>query len=379
MIKNIVLGMSGGVDSSVCAWVLKQQGYDVTGVFMKNWEDDGEEKHCSWEKDFADVRSVCDTLDIPYYTVNFEKEYRDYVFDYFLSEYKEGRTPNPDVICNTEIKFKAFLNYALKIDADAIAMGHYARVEKKDGLYFLKRGADKSKDQSYFLSRIGQNALSKVIFPIGDMQKKQVRQIAHQLDLTTAEKKDSTGICFIGERNFNNFLSKYLKAENGSIVNIDTLEKIGEHTGLINYTLGQRKGIGIGGVGSGEPFFVCGKNLGENILYVCQGADHEALFSKSMIGKDVFWNAKIPSSFPFKCTAKFRYRQQDINVSVMQKGNDIIIEYDFPVKAVTPGQIAVLYDGEYCLGSAVISKICPVNPKYEFLNKNVHYDYVKQL
>lgn len=377
--KKVVLGMSGGVDSSVCAAVLKEQGYDVIGVFMKNWEDKDDDKMCNWAEDFADVRRVADQLDIPYYTINFEEEYRDFVFSYFLDEYKAGRTPNPDVMCNSEIKFKAFLRHALKMDADFIAMGHYARVEEKNGVFYLKRGKDNNKDQTYFLSRIEQNALSKAMFPIGDMEKNMVREIAHKYNLSTADKKDSTGICFIGERNFNQFLSKFLKAEMGNMIDVDSNEIKGKHTGLINYTYGQRKGIGIGGSGSGEPWFVCGKDLGENILYICQGGEHEALFSKSLIAENPFWIPGEEPKFPFTCTAKFRYRQKDIPVRIDKRDDELYVEFGHPVKAVTPGQVAVFYDGDICLGSGIIKKAEPLNSKYDYLNGNGCYRYIEDL
>lgn len=367
--KKIVLGMSGGVDSSVCAHLLKENGYDVTGVFMKNWSEEDEGGVCTATDDYEDARRVAERIGISYYSVNFEKEYRDFVFEYFLDEYRSGRTPNPDVICNQEIKFKAFLNYALKIDADYIAMGHYARVEEKDGKFYLKKALDDTKDQSYFLGRIGQKALSKTIFPLGDMYKKDVRKIAKEQNLSTANKKDSTGICFIGERDFAIFLSKYLKSESGDMVDVDSNKKIGNHKGLINYTLGQRKGIGVGGIGSGKPWFVCGKDLKKNILYICQGEDNIALFSDYLIGEKPFWTLEEEPSFPIECNAKFRYRQKDIPVTVEKYGNnEIKIKYKYPVKAVTPGQVAVLYDGDCVIGSAIIKKISASDERFSHIN-----------
>lgn len=372
MKKKVVLGMSGGVDSSVAALILKEQGYDVIGIFMKNWNEQDETGICTATEDYEDVARVAAQLGIPYYTVNFEKEYWDRVFSYFLKEYRAGRTPNPDVMCNQEIKFNAFLDYALKLDADYIAMGHYAKVEEEDGRFYLKRGADSNKDQTYFLARIGQKALQKALFPIGDLPKSEVRRIAEEHELATAKKKDSTGVCFIGERDFDAFLDKYLLSKPGKIMTVEGKE-IGSHHGLIHYTYGQRRGIGIGGVGSGEPWFVCGKDLGKNILYVAQGENHKSLFTKSLIADEMFWTLDEPSQMPLKCTAKFRYRQADIPVTVYDMGNSRVkIIFDNPVKAVTPGQVAVLYEGDICLGSAIINSAEPVDPKYRFLYESAN-------
>ena len=368
MSKKVILGMSGGVDSSLSAILLKEAGYEVVGLFMKNWEEKDEDGVCTSTEDAEDAKRVANQLGFPCYTINFEKEYWDRVFTYFLDEYKKGRTPNPDVMCNQEIKFNAFLDYALKLDADYIAMGHYAQVMEKDGQYLLLRGKDDNKDQSYFLSRIGQKALSKTIFPIGHLEKSEVREIANRYELYTAKKKDSTGICFIGERDFDEFLDKYLLSTPGKIIDVDG-EKIGEHTGLIHYTLGQRKGIGIGGVGTGEPWFVAGKSLKNNILYVAQGEKHPSLYSTSMIGEDPAWILDKSPEFPLKCTAKFRYRQKDIPVTVSELPDGTLsIIYDNPVKAVTPGQVAVLYQGAVCLGSSIIKSIEPLDKKYSFIN-----------
>lgn len=368
MKKRVILGMSGGVDSSVSALLLKEAGYEVIGLFMKNWDEKDESGVCTATEDSEDARRVASQLDIPYYSINFEKEYWDRVFTYFLDEYKKGRTPNPDVMCNQEIKFNAFLDYALKLDADYIAMGHYAQVEERDGNYYLLRGKDKNKDQSYFLSRIGQKALSRTIFPIGHLDKKEVRTLAQEHNLYTATKKDSTGICFIGERNFDEFLDKYLLSKEGDIVDVDG-DKIGQHSGLIHYTLGQRRGIGIGGIGTGEPWFVAGKDLKKNILYVAQGEDHPALFSTSLIGESPSWILEKAPDMPLRCTAKFRYRQKDIPVMVdiLDDGN-IHIKYDNPSKAVTPGQAAVLYQGEVCLGGCIIKSTEPLDEKYSYIH-----------
>ncbi|RRD94822.1 tRNA 2-thiouridine(34) synthase MnmA [Clostridiales bacterium COT073_COT-073] len=367
MAKRVILGLSGGVDSSVAAVLLKEQGYEVIGLFMKNWDETDEAGVCTAEEDARDAIKVASQLQIPFYTVNFEKEYWDRVFQYFLKEYKNGRTPNPDVMCNQEIKFSAFLEYALQLDCDYIAMGHYAQVEERSGRYYLLRGTDRNKDQSYFLSRIGQTALAKSLFPIGHLTKKEVREIARKYELETAGKKDSTGVCFIGERNFNRFLDQFLKPNPGEMKDVGG-HIVGRHTGLIHYTLGQRKGIGLGGVGSGEPWFVAGKDLEQNVLYVAQGENHPSLFSASLIGTDMSWILEEEPVFPFKCTAKFRYRQSDIPVTVNKEGDKIKIIYDKPVKAVTPGQAAALYQGEVCLGSCLIESTTALDKTYDFLH-----------
>lgn len=361
--------MSGGVDSSVAALLLKEAGYEVVGIFMKNWDEKDENGVCTATADYEDVRLVADKIGIPYYTVNFEKQYWERVFSYFLEEYRRGRTPNPDVMCNQEIKFNAFLDYALRLEADYIAMGHYARVAKKGEEYLLLRGADANKDQSYFLSRITQKALSKTLFPIGNLPKEEVRRIAEREGLATAAKKDSTGVCFIGERDFDLFLDRYLLSKEGDFVDADSGKVVGRHQGLIHYTLGQRKGIGIGGVGTGEPWFVAGKDIEKNIVYVAQGEKNPALYSTELIGEDARWILGKAPQMPLKCTAKFRYRQKDIPVQVESIGEGgIRILYEAPVKAVTPGQVAVLYDGESCLGSAIIHSIRPLEERFAHLN-----------
>jgi tRNA-specific 2-thiouridylase len=356
---RVVVGMSGGVDSSVTALLLKQQGYDVIGIFMKNWDDTDEFGHCTAEEDSEDVRRVCDQIGIPYYTVNFEKQYYDKVFSYFLDEYKRGRTPNPDVMCNREIKFGDFLNKALELDADYLATGHYARVERDDsGVTKLLRGVDAGKDQTYFLSALNQEQLGKAMFPIGHLPKPEVRRIAEEAGLHTAKKKDSTGVCFIGERNFKEFLSGYLPARPGDMVDIRTGDKKGRHDGLMYYTLGQRQGLGIGGsgTGSGEPWFVADKDLEKNILYVVQGEGHPSLYSESLIASGLNWI--LPGDdckAPFKCTAKFRYRQPDQGVTLsMREDGTALVVFDKPQKAVTPGQAVVFYNGEVCLGGGTI-------------------------
>ncbi len=354
---RVVIGMSGGVDSSVAALLLKQEGYDVIGIFMKNWDESDEFGFCTAAEDYEDVRKVCDQIGIPYYTVNFEKQYWDKVFTYFLDEYKKGRTPNPDVMCNKEIKFKAFLEHALQLGADYLATGHYAQVDYHNGEYRLLRGADSNKDQTYFLNTLGQYQLSKAMFPIGHLDKKRVREIAIENGLATATKKDSTGICFIGERNFKEFLSNYLPAQPGEIKTLEGEVK-GKHDGLMYYTLGQRKGLGIGGAGTGEPWFVVSKDLKNNVLYVVQGENHPALFSEGLLATDVSWVSDISMENPLKCTAKFRYRQQDKLVTVFITGESTCkVIFDEPQSAITPGQAVVFYDGEVCLGGGTIDKI----------------------
>lgn len=353
---RVVVGMSGGVDSSVAALLLKQQGYDVIGVFMKNWDDTDEFGHCTAEKDYEDVRKVCGQIGIPYYTVNFEKEYWDRVFTYFLDEYKRGRTPNPDVMCNKEIKFKAFLEMALDLGADYLATGHYARVAYYDGEYHLLRGVDPKKDQSYFLNQLGQKALSKTMFPLGELYKTQVREIALQAGLATAKKKDSTGICFIGEKNFKEFLQTYLPANPGTMQTLEGEVK-GTHDGLMYYTLGQRHGLGIGGSGTGEPWFVVGKDLEKNILYVAQGTDHPMLYSDRLIASQFNWISEKPVPDSIRCTAKFRYRQPDQGVTVYKRENGLYeVVFDQPQRAITPGQAVVLYREDECLGGGIIEK-----------------------
>ncbi|RFU65811.1 tRNA 2-thiouridine(34) synthase MnmA [Peribacillus glennii] len=352
---RVVVGMSGGVDSSVAALLLKQQGYDVVGIFMKNWDDTDENGVCTATEDYNDVIAVCNQIGIPYYAVNFEKQYWDKVFTYFLDEYKAGRTPNPDVMCNKEIKFKAFLEHALSLGADYLATGHYAQVEYRDGEYKMLRGVDENKDQTYFLNQLDQSQLEKVMFPLGGIDKKEVREIAKEAGLATAAKKDSTGICFIGERNFKEFLSNYLPAQPGEMQTLDG-DVMGKHDGLMYYTIGQRHGLGIGG--SGDPWFVVGKDLQKNILYVGQGFDNEKLFSTSINSVNVSWVSDQAPAEEFACTAKFRYRQADNKVTVRLKadGNAEVI-FDEPIRAVTPGQAVVFYDGEVCLGGGTIDEV----------------------
>lgn len=355
---RVVVGMSGGVDSSVTALLLKQQGYEVIGIFMKNWDDTDEFGVCTADEDAEDVRRVCAQIGIPCYTVNFEKEYYEKVFQYFLDEYRAGRTPNPDVMCNREIKFGEFLHKAMELGADYVATGHYARVEEHNGTFRLLRGVDRNKDQTYFLNALNQSQLARAMFPIGGYTKPQIRAIAEEAGLATAKKKDSTGVCFIGEKNFREFLSQYLPARPGEIRTFDGEVK-GRHDGLMYYTLGQRQGLGIGGGGSGEPWFVADKDLKNNILYVVQGASDPRLYSHRLEASNVNWIAgEAPANGPFTCTAKFRYRQPDQAVTVTMTGpNTCIVDFAEPQKAVTPGQAVVFYDGEVCLGGGIIELV----------------------
>ncbi|UOE95564.1 tRNA 2-thiouridine(34) synthase MnmA [Alkalihalobacillus sp. LMS39] len=352
---RVVVGMSGGVDSSVTAYLLKQQGYDVIGIFMKNWDDTDENGFCTATEDYEDVIKVCNQIEIPYYAVNFEKQYWDKVFTYFLDEYRAGRTPNPDVMCNKEIKFKAFLQHALTLGADYVATGHYAQLAYQDGEVQLIRGSDQNKDQTYFLNALSQEQLAKAMFPIGHLPKQDVRKIAEQANLATAKKKDSTGICFIGERNFKEFLSSYLPAQPGPMLTLNGEEK-GKHDGLMYYTLGQRQGLGIGG--AGEPWFVIDKDIKNNILYVGQGYHHEGLYSASLTAVNVNWISEAPKPETFHCTAKFRYRQPDQGVTVTRNEDGTVhVVFDERQRAVTPGQAVVFYDGDVCLGGGTIDKV----------------------
>ena len=353
---RVVVGISGGVDSSVAAYLLKQQGHDVVGLFMINWDaDDGQ---CTAMEDYEDVKRVCDKIGIPYFSVNYAKEYYDRVFTYFLDEYKKGRTPNPDVLCNREIKFGPFLEKAKALGADMIATGHYAKTFQKDGKTYLAKASDLTKDQSYFLNQLSQKQLSSVIFPLADITKKEVREIAKKLELSTAEKKDSTGICFIGERNFKKFLKQYLPAQSGEIRTLDE-KVVGHHDGLMYYTIGQRRGLNLGGThdGNGERWFVLKKDLEKNVLYVSQGECQE-LFSNGLYATDFNWIPEEPKENEFECFAKFRYRQPDqaVKVTVLE---DRKIKVDFKEKqrAITEGQFVVLYDKDgVCYGGGIIDK-----------------------
>ena len=354
--KTVVVGLSGGVDSSVAALLLKQQGFNVIGLYMNNWEETDECGACTGEEDFADVRRVANKIGIPYYSVNFAKEYLDRVFSYFLSEYSAGRTPNPDVLCNREIKFKDFKEKAKELGADYIATGHYCDILHDGKTHYLLKAKDQTKDQTYFLNQLSQEQLDGVLFPLGKLDKTEVRKIAMENGLATATKKDSTGICFIGERNFRNFLSKYLPAKKGDIITTDG-KKIGEHMGLMYYTLGQRRGLNIGGQkgDDGGRWFVIEKDLKNNILYVAHGSE-EKLYSKGLIMNAVNWIPYPPQEKEFHCTAKFRYRQPEQGCTVKIMDDCIQVDFDEKQRAITEGQFAVFYQGDKCIGGGVIEK-----------------------
>lgn len=364
--KKVIVGMSGGVDSSVSAYLLQQQGYQVEGLFMKNWEEDDNEEYCTAAEDLADAQAVCDKLGIYLHTINFAAEYWDNVFEYFLAEYKAGRTPNPDILCNKEIKFKAFLEFADEVlDADYIAMGHYVRrtfVEEGEKPQML-RGKDNNKDQSYFLYTLSHEQVARSLFPVGELEKPEVRRIAEEQGLITAKKKDSTGICFIGERKFTDFLSRYLPAQPGKIETPEG-KVIGEHQGLMYHTLGQRKGLHIGGQkgggGNEDPWYVAEKDLKRNVLIAVQGADHPLLKSYGLMASQLHWVGRTPVKEAFRCSVKTRYRQTDIPCTVIPvDDNNIKVMFDDPQVAVTPGQSAVFYQGDVCLGGGIIEqRIC---------------------
>ncbi|MCT8667735.1 tRNA 2-thiouridine(34) synthase MnmA [Glaesserella parasuis] len=357
--KKVICGMSGGVDSSVSAFILQQQGYQVEGLFMKNWEEDDDTDYCTAVADLADAQAVCDKLGIKLHKINFAAEYWDNVFEHFLAEYKAGRTPNPDILCNKEIKFKAFLEYAAEdLGTDFIATGHYVRRPPLEQQPKLLRGLDSNKDQSYFLYTLSEQQVAQSLFPVGDIEKPIVRAIAEDLGLATAKKKDSTGICFIGERKFKDFLARYLPAQAGEIKTVDG-QVIGRHDGLMYHTLGQRKGLGIGGVkgASENAWYVVEKDLVNNVLIVAQGQDNSALLSSGLIASQLHWVDRQPIREKLRCTVKTRYRQADILCEIQPLDDETIrVIFDEPQIAVTPGQSAVFYQGEVCLGGGIIEE-----------------------
>ena len=355
--NKVIVGLSGGVDSSVAALLLNQQGHDVEGLFMKNWVDFADEAECTIEDDRKDALSVASKINIPFNEANFAMEYWDYVFKHFLDEYRAGRTPNPDILCNREIKFKAFLDHALTLGGQMIATGHYARIEKRNANFCLLKGLDHNKDQSYFLYTLGQEQLSRTLFPLGELPKTEVRAIAEKANFITHDKKDSTGICFIGERHFREFLSRYIPAQPGEMRTPEG-ELVGRHDGLMYYTLGQRQGLGIGGRkdSTGEPWFVAGKDMKNKVLFVVQG-DHPWLHSQSLTAQQVCWVAGKAPKFPFYAKAKTRYRQSDQDCEVTRGDNeDICVNFTQPQRAVTPGQSVVLYQDDNCLGGGIITQ-----------------------
>lgn len=353
--ETIIVGMSGGVDSSVTALLLKEQGFNVEGLFMKNWDEDDGTEYCTAKKDLGDAQEVCDRLGIKLHTANFAAEYWDNVFEHFLEEYKAGRTPNPDILCNREIKFKVFLEYAQMLGAERIATGHYARLRHNGERASLLKGLDPNKDQSYFLHAVGGHEFAKTLFPVGELEKPQVRELAQKYELATHDKKDSTGICFIGERRFKDFLAQYLPAQPGNIVT-DNCTIIGTHQGLMYHTIGQRQGLGIGGVAgaSESPWYVAKKDLASNELVVVQGKHHPLLMAKTLVTEQPHWINPIDASAPMRCHAKTRYRQPDQACTVEFAANGLKVIFDEPQRAITPGQYAVFYDQDVCLGGAII-------------------------
>lgn len=364
--KTIIVGMSGGVDSSVSALLLKQQGYRVIGLFMKNWEEQEENGVCPSADDYEDVRKVCEQIDIPYYAVNFVEEYRTQVFSKFVEDFKRGLTPNPDILCNREIKFKVFLDKAMELGADYLATGHYCQNPHMKEGHCLVKGLDPQKDQTYFLYTLNRSILQKVLFPVGGLEKSEVRRIAHLHNLATSDKKDSTGICFIGERHFRTFLSQYIAMQPGDFVTLQG-KRVGKHQGAAYYTLGQRKGLGIGG--AGEAWFVVGKEIDRGVVFVEQGADHPALYCDELRTNQLSWVAGQPPSLPYSCHSKIRYRQVD-QPCIIQKieNGQAWVTFPQPQRAVTPGQSIVFYEGPICLGGGVIQQ---AGPSYYHLGKSL--------
>ncbi|HSJ49319.1 MAG TPA: tRNA 2-thiouridine(34) synthase MnmA [Gammaproteobacteria bacterium] len=354
--RNVMVGLSGGVDSAVAALLLLEQGCQVEALFMKNWEEDDSPEYCSAAVDLEDATAVCKQLGIPLHTINFSAEYWDRVFEYFLAEYRAGRTPNPDVLCNREIKFRAFLDHALQQGADHIATGHYAQLGERDGRMELRKGVDPDKDQSYFLHQLDQRALRHSLFPIGHLPKVEVRRMAAAAGFPNHAKKDSTGICFIGERRFRDFLARYLPAQPGEIRSVEG-EWLGEHQGLMYHTIGQRQGLGIGGVqGKGEePWYVVDKDLERNILVVAQGQQHPALYHQGLSASQLHWISGSAPQAPFPCSARIRYRQQDQDCTIERlDGDRCDVRFAMPQRAISPGQSIVFYAGDVCLGGGII-------------------------
>ena len=354
---RVVVGMSGGVDSSVSALLMQRAGHEVIGVFMNNWEEKDPNGVCTSEREWADARAVCEHIGIPYYSVNFAREYRDRVFAHFLEEYRKGRTPNPDVLCNREIKFNVFLDFAEKLGAEKLVTGHFANIQRlENGEYQLLRAADENKDQTYFLYMINQRALSKAIFPVGNLRKDQVREIAREAGIPVSEKKDSTGVCFIGERNFKQFLSGYLPAQPGDMITTDG-KVVGRHDGLMYYTLGQRRGLGIGGSGDGRRWFVVKKDLANNLLVVQQGEDSPLLYAHQATGSELTWlagHAPVPDGQTLECQVRLRHRQPLQACRLTLKDGQALMEFPQAQRAVTPGQSAVFYQDQVCLGGAIV-------------------------
>lgn len=359
MKAKVIIGMSGGVDSSVAAWLLQETGYQVEGLFMKNWEQDDKDGFCPAAQDLADAQAVCNQLRIPLHTTNFSKEYWQNVFTYFLSEYEKGRTPNPDVLCNKEIKFKAFLDHALTLGTDYIATGHYAKNVIDGDTGFLFKAKDRDKDQTYFLHAVDPKALGKTLFPIGDYTKTEIREFAQKLGLVTHAKKDSTGICFIGEKRFKSFLQEFILARPGEIKNTEG-KVLGKHDGLMFYTIGQRQGLGIGGLQntSDDPWYVVDKDISTNTLYVAQGSQHPMLYAHGLVCGPIHWLADCKDRLPLTCYAKTRYRQAEQGCMISpEDGNQHYVMFSNPQRAVTPGQYIVFYDKNQCLGGATIEHI----------------------
>lgn len=355
---RVIVGMSGGVDSSVSALLLKQQGYQVEGLFMKNWDEDDGTEYCTAIADLNDAQAVCDKIGIKLHKANFAAEYWDRVFEHFLVEYRAGRTPNPDILCNKEVKFKAFLDYALTLGADFIATGHYVSRAEQDGHAYLLKGLDNNKDQSYFLHAVDESKIARTLFPVGDLEKPEVRALAEQHDLITHDKKDSTGICFIGERKFSDFLKQYIPAQPGNI-ETDIGDIIGKHQGLMYHTIGQRQGLGIGGLKNYDesPWYVAQKDLERNVLVVVQGAQHPLLFASELETTQVDWINQEAENFPYRCKAKVRYRQADQDCVIEKLGEQHYrVVFDQPQRAVTPGQSVVFYQENRCLGGGVIEQ-----------------------